>query len=141
MLDRLSKLLMAQEVIEGIDLEAYVTGTRPIPDPGGASRRTADAVRGDRASDHGLPARVGRSFAPPRPSSRSVGAPGDTQVEAVAEPVEEPVEVPLRQSVAFGLRRRRPHAVLVASDTGTSTTTARRPRSLTRNDSSMSATR
>jgi len=32
MLDRLSKLLMAQEVIEGIDLEAYVTGTRQIPD-------------------------------------------------------------------------------------------------------------
>jgi cell division protease FtsH len=35
MLDRLSKLLMSQEVIEGIDLEAYVTGTRPIPESNG----------------------------------------------------------------------------------------------------------
>jgi cell division protease FtsH len=32
-LDRLSKLLMAREVIEGVDLEAYVGGTRPIPEP------------------------------------------------------------------------------------------------------------
>ncbi|HEY7280904.1 MAG TPA: ATP-dependent zinc metalloprotease FtsH [Actinomycetota bacterium] len=37
MLDRLSKLLMAQEVIEGIDLEAYVSRTRPIPDPSSVS--------------------------------------------------------------------------------------------------------
>ncbi len=37
MLDHLSKLLMAQEVIEGIDLEAYVSGTRPIPDPSSVS--------------------------------------------------------------------------------------------------------
>jgi cell division protease FtsH len=37
MLDRLSKLLMAQEVIEGIDLEAYMSGTRPIPDPSSVS--------------------------------------------------------------------------------------------------------
>jgi cell division protease FtsH len=35
MLDRLSKLLMSQEVIEGIDLEAYVSGTRPIPESSG----------------------------------------------------------------------------------------------------------
>jgi len=33
MLDRLSKLLMAQEVIEGSDLDAYVAGIRPIPEP------------------------------------------------------------------------------------------------------------
>ncbi|HXJ62179.1 MAG TPA: ATP-dependent zinc metalloprotease FtsH, partial [Actinomycetota bacterium] len=37
LLDRLSKLLMAQEVIEGIDLEGYLTGTRPIPDPSSVS--------------------------------------------------------------------------------------------------------
>jgi cell division protease FtsH len=33
LLDRLAKLLMAQEVIEGTDLAEFVTGTRPIPDP------------------------------------------------------------------------------------------------------------
>src|ERR671937_774593 len=32
-LDRLSKLLMAREVIEGVDLAAYVGGTTPIPEP------------------------------------------------------------------------------------------------------------
>jgi len=32
LLDRLSKLLMAQEVIEGVDLEAYVSGARPVPE-------------------------------------------------------------------------------------------------------------
>ncbi|MDP9296948.1 MAG: AAA family ATPase, partial [Actinomycetota bacterium] len=33
MLDRLSKLLMVQEVIEGKELKAYVGGDKPIPDP------------------------------------------------------------------------------------------------------------
>jgi cell division protease FtsH len=32
-LDRLSKLLMAREVIEGADLDGYVDGTKPIPEP------------------------------------------------------------------------------------------------------------
>jgi cell division protease FtsH len=32
-LDRLAKLLMVQEVIEGQDLKAYVSGDKPIPDP------------------------------------------------------------------------------------------------------------
>jgi cell division protease FtsH len=34
LLDKLAKLLMAQEVIEGTDLADFVSGTRPIPDPG-----------------------------------------------------------------------------------------------------------
>jgi cell division protease FtsH len=33
MLDRLSKVLMVQEVIEGKDLKAYVGGEKPIPEP------------------------------------------------------------------------------------------------------------
>jgi cell division protease FtsH len=33
LLDQLSKLLMAQEVIDGKDLTAYVDGTKPIPTP------------------------------------------------------------------------------------------------------------
>jgi cell division protease FtsH len=33
LLDRLAKLLMNQEVIEGTDLADFVAGTRPIPDP------------------------------------------------------------------------------------------------------------
>src|SRR4051794_3186026 len=32
-LDRLSRLLMVQEVIEGQDLKAYVAGDRPVPEP------------------------------------------------------------------------------------------------------------
>ncbi len=37
LLDRLSALLVATEVIEGDDLKAYVDGTKPIPDPATAS--------------------------------------------------------------------------------------------------------
>ena len=33
LLDRLSALLLVTETIDGTDLEAYATGTKPIPDP------------------------------------------------------------------------------------------------------------
>jgi len=33
LLDRLAKVLMVQEVIEGSDLIAYVKGEKPIPEP------------------------------------------------------------------------------------------------------------
>jgi cell division protease FtsH len=42
LLDRLSKVLMAQEVIEGTDLEAFLAGTKPIPEPSEIAAR-ADA--------------------------------------------------------------------------------------------------
>ena len=33
LLDKLSALLLVTETIDGTDLEAYATGTKPIPDP------------------------------------------------------------------------------------------------------------
>ncbi|MFL5796658.1 MAG: ATP-dependent zinc metalloprotease FtsH [Actinomycetota bacterium] len=42
-LDRLSKLLMAREVIEGADLDGYVDGTKPIPEPEEIGRNGRDA--------------------------------------------------------------------------------------------------
>jgi cell division protease FtsH len=44
LLDKLSQLLIATEVIEGDDLRAYVLGTAPIPDPATARNGRAAAA-------------------------------------------------------------------------------------------------
>jgi cell division protease FtsH len=48
LLDRLRMLLLVTETIDGTDLEAYATGTKPIPDPEAAreeiDQRAAAAV-------------------------------------------------------------------------------------------------
>jgi len=38
LLDRLSRVLMSAEVVEGADLKAYVEGRKPIPEPEAVAR-------------------------------------------------------------------------------------------------------
>jgi cell division protease FtsH len=76
LLDKLSQLLIATEVIEGDDLRAYVLGTLPIPDPvtarnGKAAAAVAVAQSVPRtppaASETDEPVGVVRPSAPPMP--------------------------------------------------------------------------
>jgi cell division protease FtsH len=71
LLDRLSGLLLVTETIDGTDLEAYATGTKPIPDPqtarenGEAAKAAAAAMRREGPVDEG--AAAGRVTTPPTP--------------------------------------------------------------------------
>jgi cell division protease FtsH len=78
LLDQLSGVLLATETIDGTDLEAYATGTKPIPDPetarenGKAAKEAADAAIADAAvrreaqqRSDGVPEAVRSSMTPP----------------------------------------------------------------------------
>jgi cell division protease FtsH len=73
LLDKLAKLLIVTEVIEGDDLRAYADGTKPIPDPAAArnGRAAAAAVTAPIPSTPpaGAPHRVGAAHpsTPPMP--------------------------------------------------------------------------
>jgi cell division protease FtsH len=77
LLDKLSQLLIATEVIEGDDLRAYVLGTAPIPDPATARNGRAAAAVGvappvpgaptAAAAETDEPVGAARPSAPPMP--------------------------------------------------------------------------
>ena len=67
LLNQLSALLLVTETMDGTDLEAYATGTKPIPDPASVQpngkAKTADPSRGG----HDLHARHRLPPTPPMP--------------------------------------------------------------------------
>jgi cell division protease FtsH len=69
LLDRLRQLLMVVETIDGFDIEAYTTGTKPIPTPE-AARREQDEQRTAAAA-----ATAARASHPPAPIAHPIRTP------------------------------------------------------------------
>jgi cell division protease FtsH len=67
LLDRLSALLIATEVIDGDELKAYVEGTKPIPDPSTVVRPAKPEVAASVAQQTAGAAAVKLPPAPPMP--------------------------------------------------------------------------
>jgi cell division protease FtsH len=134
LLGKLSALLLVTETIDGTDLEAYATGTKPIPDPATAQPNgkahppmhepdTVPAHGGATPPTPPMPGLVRHGLGPVvllvvaavvRVARGLTAVRRDGQVRPVAPAIEEPVEVPLRPPRPVRGGCLEPHPMLVA---------------------------
>jgi cell division protease FtsH len=91
LLERLARLLMVQEVLEGKDLERYVKGGEPVPDP---DKVAAELRRGAKAQEAAVGGR--RRKAPEERTDRPASSHEDRPTETIPAPDRPTEEVPRR---------------------------------------------